>query len=150
MSSSEQQITKIEDFRYHAQFSGYDNYDLYLTDKRMIFIKSFKAQYAPVGGAVISEVAFHFGKRKAQKKEQETKDMTLDEKLQKIKGSFAIVCEDISEIRMRESAYLTSEININLANSKVKHFLTGKDQIEKLSNALTKVATFQGKIYVSK
>ena len=149
MTNSEQQIAKIEGISSNSRNT---NYDLYLTDNRMIFIKSFKPTYSAVGGGilggVISEVIFHFQGSHAKKKKEEIQNMTLNEKLQQVKGCFAIAYEDIREIGMREG--WTSEINVNLVSSKVKHFWAEKNQIEELYSALTKVATLQGKIKLFK
>jgi hypothetical protein len=118
----------------------------------MIFIKSFKTKYSAgagghLGSSISGAISF-FQDRNLKKKEEKTPFMTLDEKLQQVKGCFAIAYEDIREIEMREG--WNSEIDVNLVSSRIEHFWTEKTQIEELYNALTKVATLQGKIKLFK
>jgi hypothetical protein len=149
MPNSEQQIAKLEGI---SSSSHNTHYDLYLTNNRMIFIKSFKAKYGVVAvgrlGSVINEAISYFQGRNSKKKEEKIQKMTLDEKLQQTKGCFAIAYEDIREIEMREGEH--SEIDVNLVSSRVKHFWTEKSQIEELYSTLIKVTTLHGKIHLFK
>ncbi|MFA5365675.1 MAG: hypothetical protein WC325_10895 [Candidatus Bathyarchaeia archaeon] len=148
ITQPEQQIAKIEGI---SSSSRNTNYNLYLTDNRMIFIKS-QPTYNPVSGGllggIVSEAIFHLSGRKQKKEEKEQQNMTLNEKLEQNKGCFAIAYTDIQEIRMH--AGWTSEFSVSLKNSKVKLFWTEKNQIDQLANELAKVAILQDKIQILK
>ncbi|MGD0071352.1 MAG: hypothetical protein ABSB71_07750 [Candidatus Bathyarchaeia archaeon] len=138
-----EQYTKIDDVQ---------GYDLYFNDKRTVFIKSFKAHNTPVGsgglvggliGAGVSEAVFHFGKRKEKKKEQETKDLSLDEKLQKIKGSFAIAHDDVESI-------CVSKGQLNFKAKKVwKYLALNKEQFAQLSSLLPNIPLLKDKTKIN-
>jgi hypothetical protein len=149
ITQPEQQIAIIEDV---SSSSRNTNYALYLTDNRMIFIKSHKPTYNPMSGGLlgsaISEAIFYLSGRKQKKEEKEHQNKTLDEQLEQNKGCFAIAYTDIQEIRMR--AGWTSEFSVSLKNSKVKLFWTEKNQINQLANSLAKVAILQDKIQILK
>jgi hypothetical protein len=142
MTNSEQ-YTKIEDVQ---------GYDLYLNDKRTVFIKSFKAHNTPIGtgglvggliGEGVSQAVFHFGKRKEKKKEQEIKDMTLDEKLQKIKGCFAIDHDNVESI-------CVSKGQLNFKAKKVwKYFTLNKEQFSQLSSLLPNIQLLKDKTKIN-
>jgi hypothetical protein len=138
-------MTNSEDY---TKIDDVQGYDLYLNDRQTVFIKSFKAHYTPVGtgglvGGLASEAIFHFGKKKAEKKEQEIKDMTLDEKLQKIKGSFAIAHDDVESI-------CVSKGQLNFKAKKFwKYYVLNKEQYNQLSSLLPTINLLKDKTKIN-
>jgi hypothetical protein len=64
-----------------------ESYGLFFTDKQFVFLNApVKPQYMPVGSLLgwgVSYLLYRSKKKKAKQKQEEIKDLPLDEKLQK-------------------------------------------------------------------
>jgi hypothetical protein len=140
MIQPEQQITTIE--------NASTDHTLHITNNRLIFIKTSSPKYVGVGllGGAIFEAINQYQDKKAKKTQKQTQNLTVDEKLTQIKGSFAINIQDIKEIRLH--ACWNSEFSIQQNNNKVHLFYTDKTKIATLQQTLTKIPSLQNKITI--
>lgn len=133
---------------YIAKFESVADFDLYVTENRFIFIKSNNPQYASVGGGgllggLISEGIFAFQKNKAEKKQKELKEMSLDELLTNIKHSFAVPYNEVEHVILGKSF---SGGQLNLKSKKLWKFLNlNKEQFKKLSDLLPSIQSLKEK-----
>ena len=141
MSDSEQIIGKLS------------NQEVYFTDRRFIFINAPNAQYAAVGGGgllggLISEVAFHYSKKKVEQKQEENKDLTLNEKLQKLKGSYAVAYADMNEFVVSKS-FSGGQICIKTKSGWKYLNLTNKETFKQISALLPTIPVLNGKFTIN-
>jgi len=145
MTDSEKILAKIE----------IEDMELYFTDKRLIFISTQRAQspkYVPIvgglaGGAVGSvaaEIIFRSRQnKKTEEEKQELRNMSLDEKAKKNKGSFAIPYDDVDEIVLSKARY-GGQAHIKAKNVS-EHFAFNKEQFSQLAKLLPALPLLKGK-----
>jgi hypothetical protein len=135
MTDSEQILAKIEGM------------ELYFTDKRLIFISSsFVPKNVPSGGVVgeiLNQINSRRQEKKIEEKEQELKSMTLYEKLQKIKGSYAIPYDNLDEFVLSKSRF-GGQACIK-AKSGWKYLNFNKEQLSQLATLFPSIPLLKGK-----
>lgn len=139
MENSKEYIVKLENVT---------DFDLYVTDNRLIFIKTNNPEYTAVGGGgllggLISEGIFAFQKNKADKKQKERKDVSLAELLANVKQSFAVPYDEIEHIILGKSF---SGGQLNLKSKKLWKYLNlNKEQFKQLSVLLPSIQSLKEK-----
>lgn len=139
MSDSEQLLGKL------------GNKEIYFTDKRLIVIEPSYWQYEPMGlgiiGTVLREVTYHSKKEKLEEIKKENNDLALDEKLQKIKGSYAIAYDNLDGLTLSKS-FSGGQLCIKGKNG-WKYLSLNKDEFKQLSNLLPTIPLLKDKLTIN-
>jgi hypothetical protein len=135
------------------QFLGkFGDKEIYAADKQLIFIHSSNPQSGFWGGGLlgvaIGEVDLHFQHKKAEKKKSETADLTLDEKLHKIKGSYAIAYDSVDELVVSKS-FSGGQVCIKAKSGWKYLSLTTKEEFKQLSSLLSNISSLKGKLTIN-
>jgi len=156
---------------YTVGFSRTD-YDLLLTDSRLIFIHTIDKRAgaqrligAAAGGAVGAVIVEGIQNTKKPKQSEETnnelQNKTIDELLKSDKKNFAIALEGIVDIKLRKNmtngeVFIATKVATKGSffkdgqSGSAKHFFANKNQIEPLVNIFNQLPQLQGKIFVYK
>jgi hypothetical protein len=128
-----------------------ESYELFFTDKRLVYLNTpVKPQYMPVGNLVgwgLRYSLYRSKKKKAEQKQEEIKDLPLDEKLQEIKGSYAIAYGNIDEFvlsRSRSGGLMTIREKSGLRYFNFK----SKEELNRIADLLKSITFLNGKIRV--
>jgi hypothetical protein len=139
----------IDTIRYLAVWQSSTKYDLYVTNKRMVFINTINADsLVTIGSGVIDH--FYVKKKKKQKEEleEQRKHLTLDE-LSRTPQSFQINLNDILGIKIRRKRFIPN-MYIELQHNAHHEFLLKPEQYTQLSWVLPNVSELKGRVVVTK
>src|SRR5271157_365775 len=148
MQNSERQIALIKNVEIRLWLKT--NYDLYLTDRRMVLVHKVynwgKGRGTGAGaiGTVIEAAAQKAMESKTKRKEEEMSRLTLDELLAKDEKSFDMVYEDIEKIKLR---IIMGDRRLDVTSQKKqKEIKLTKEQYEQLSTILPDISALKGKL----
>jgi len=151
MEGSEQVLAIIEGLR-SSDLNAY--YNLVLTTRRIILLHTPDLPVSPeIGlakGGLIGWAyaeAMDAGVESKMNEKENSRNLTLDELLQKDNKSFAINTEDVSQIKIHKG-WINHEVIIESASSQ-KIFLV-EHNIKKISKILLQASTLAGKVTISR
>jgi hypothetical protein len=128
-----------------------DDKEIYFTENRLIVIEPSFWQYAPMGFGLVSNVirgvTFYSRKKKLEQINKENNDLALDEKLQKIKGSYATAYDNLDGITLSKS-YSGGQLCIKGKNG-WKYLGLNKEEFKQLSNLLPTIPLLKDKLTIN-
>ena len=156
MEDSERLMALLQNIRIRRSMFSVVTYDMYLTDKRMVFIHSKYRDWGLVGAAVGGVAGAIVGSvlqaSSESSKRNEKENNVLDELLAKDKENFEVQHEDVDKVklyRFRVGVNLKHMLAVYSEKSSArvaKPFGLTPQQSDELSSVLPNISALKGKI----